>query len=1258
MKQIKNQTLNKINLIFLFIFLFAFSITAIAQKTIYKDSWGKAGFTITSEKNTAVQINYSINEFSFEDIIIEKESMKNIILPGHFLPNDEGAPNLPGSGRYITIPQGAVASVEIISSQTQIIKNVNIAPAQRIPFDTETGPLDYKKDNQIYSKNAFYPAKAIKLSTPTKIRGVDVVMLGITPFQYNPVSKELIVYKDLKVKVNFEGGNNQFGENRLRNRYWDPILNDAVLNYNSLPKIDYNTYSSNSREEGCEYLIVTPNNPEFQQWADSLKVFRTRQGISTNIVTLSEIGGNTPTILEDYFNNAFNTWDIPPATVLILGDYGSNTDNRIIAPIWNSYCASDNIFADVNNNKMPDIVFSRITARDANELEIMVSKIINYEKTPPTNPDFYNYPITALGWQTERWFQICSESVGGFWKNELGKNPVRINEVYEGNPLVDPWSTATNTSTVVNYFGPNGLGYIPASPSELDNWSGGTASMVSDAINNGAFMLQHRDHGYEQGWGEPAFHSNHIDNLTNTDLTFIMSINCLTGKYNYGNEVFSEKFHRYSYNGENSGALGVIAASEVSYSFVNDTYVWGFYDNLWPNFLPDYGTTPDSRGLLPSFGNAAAKYFLQQSNWPYNTGSKEVTYNLFHHHGGSFSVIYSEVPQSLTVVHNPVLLGGIDNFTVTADSGAFIALTINDEIIGTSEATGLPINISINPQNPGETMIVTITKTNYYRYTADVLVIPPDGAYCVVDSHTFTDDNGNGKLEYSESALFTLFIKNLGNSNASNVEVTLSTEDEYITITDGIENYGTILSQEIISIDDGFAIETASNIPNQHVVIFNVSATDGTDIWESSFIDIFHAPVLELSTFEIFDPNGNNNGRIDPGETVDIQITVVNSGAAEAYNVLGEFICEDDYITINTNNLLYGNIAESGSSVQSFNITADEDTPRGFLANFNLNITADENITASDSFSIIIGQFAALVLDLDPGTHSGPSIAEEIENLGFYTNYSTEFPQDDLEIYQSVFLSLGIFFSKHELTISEGQLLADYLNQGGNLYMESRETFDVDPQTAVHEMFNVSAVHGTWFQYSNIFGEAGTFTEGMNFEYDGTNSYNNNYLTADDNTFIILRSEEEDYGCGIAFDGGNYKTIAATHEFGALDDGNYPSTKMELMLNYLHFFGIESPYVNVDEISNKNFETRSYPNPFSKQTTIEIFLNEKSNVTLEIFNMNGQKVKTLANKNLNAGKHSFNWNCENDKNTKLPSGIYFYKIQAGNNHSINKLIVI
>ncbi len=396
-------------------------LSAFASDVKYNDSWGKAGYTVESQNSSKVFLNYSIMEFSLTDFQLNGESMQNLELPGHFLPNNEGAPNLPGSGRYIAIPQGAEATVNIISYRSETLNNVNLAPAFRIPWETETGPLEYNKDETIYSANKFYPEEPILLSKKDIIRGLDVVMLGVTPFHYNPVTRQLIVYRDLKIEVTFAGGNGQFGEDRLRSRWWDPMLSDMLLNYESLTKVNYNKNFQTTDETGCEYLIITPNNPEFQQWADSIRKFRTLQGILTNVVTLTQVGGNTATIIENYINNAYNTWDIVPAACLLLGDYGTNAANSITSPIWDSYCVSDNIYADVNNNDMPDIVFARMTAQNAAQLQVMVTKFLDYERTPPTSEYFYEHPVTALGWQTERWFQICTEVIGGFWREAREK---------------------------------------------------------------------------------------------------------------------------------------------------------------------------------------------------------------------------------------------------------------------------------------------------------------------------------------------------------------------------------------------------------------------------------------------------------------------------------------------------------------------------------------------------------------------------------------------------------------------------------------------------------------------------------------------------------------------------------------------------------------------------------------------------------------------------------------------------------------------
>jgi PKD repeat protein len=721
------------NLIYSLLVLISFLAATVspAQKITYQDPWSDAGFKLTTSSEKEVAVTFSIQDLLFEDVSVNGVPMKNISLPGSFLFNDEGYPNLPGNGRYIAIPQGATAILTVTGSRFETVQGLDIVPAPRIPKETETGPLQVEKNLQVYTKNAFYPARPVTLSEPSKIRGVDVVMLGITPFQYNPVTKELRIYRDLKVEISFQGGNGHFGEDRLRSRFWDPILEDALLNYSSLPVIDYDARLQNvSDVPGYEYLIITPNGSSFVQWADTIRRFRIQQGITTTVKTLAEVGGNTITAIESYINNAYNTWSPAPAAVLLLGDYGTDANSTVISPIWSSYCVSDNIYGDIDNNDLPEVSMARITANNASQLQVMITKFLNYERNPPTASSFYQHPITALGWQTERWFQICSEVTGGFWHYSQGKDPVRINEVYSGSPGT-VWSTATNTSTVVNYFGPFGQNYIPAQPNQMPCcWTGGNATQINNAINAGAFCLVHRDHGYELGWGEPAYSNSNISGLTNINnqLPFVFSINCLTGKYNYSSECFAEKFHRYTYNGQNSGALALIAASEVSYSFVNDAYLWGMMDNFWPNFMPTYGTFPASRGFMPCFGNSAGKYFLQQSSWPYNTGDKTVTYHLFHHHGDAFSVVYSEVPQNLTVNHASTIPAGSVSFQVTANTGSFIALSLGDQLLGTGLGTGSPVTITIpGTLAVGQTMHVTITLQNFFRYEANIPVVTNGG---------------------------------------------------------------------------------------------------------------------------------------------------------------------------------------------------------------------------------------------------------------------------------------------------------------------------------------------------------------------------------------------------------------------------------------------------------------------------------------------------------------------------------------------------
>ncbi|MBU2446679.1 MAG: T9SS type A sorting domain-containing protein [Bacteroidetes bacterium] len=80
---------------------------------------------------------------------------------------------------------------------------------------------------------------------------------------------------------------------------------------------------------------------------------------------------------------------------------------------------------------------------------------------------------------------------------------------------------------------------------------------------------------------------------------------------------------------------------------------------------------------------------------------------------------------------------------------------------------------------------------------------------------------------------------------------------------------------------------------------------------------------------------------------------------------------------------------------------------------------------------------------------------------------------------------------------------------------------------------------------------------------------------------------------------------------------------------------------------------QNYPNPFNPSTTIEFSLPIRKHVILKIFNILGEEVKEMINKELEAGKHQINWEAEN-----LPSGIYFYKLTTDNFNITKKMVLL
>ncbi|MBD3257594.1 T9SS type A sorting domain-containing protein [candidate division GN15 bacterium] len=88
------------------------------------------------------------------------------------------------------------------------------------------------------------------------------------------------------------------------------------------------------------------------------------------------------------------------------------------------------------------------------------------------------------------------------------------------------------------------------------------------------------------------------------------------------------------------------------------------------------------------------------------------------------------------------------------------------------------------------------------------------------------------------------------------------------------------------------------------------------------------------------------------------------------------------------------------------------------------------------------------------------------------------------------------------------------------------------------------------------------------------------------------------------------------------------------------------------------FLAQNYPNPFNSSTVIEVSLPERAEVKLELFNILGQRVRLLADGPLAAGSHQIEWDGAYAGGRSAPTGIYFYRLQAGDVSLVRKMLLL
>jgi hypothetical protein len=85
---------------------------------------------------------------------------------------------------------------------------------------------------------------------------------------------------------------------------------------------------------------------------------------------------------------------------------------------------------------------------------------------------------------------------------------------------------------------------------------------------------------------------------------------------------------------------------------------------------------------------------------------------------------------------------------------------------------------------------------------------------------------------------------------------------------------------------------------------------------------------------------------------------------------------------------------------------------------------------------------------------------------------------------------------------------------------------------------------------------------------------------------------------------------------------------------------------------------QNFPNPFGRSTTIGYTLARDGHIEITVFNVNGQRVKTLISEQRHAGRHSAIWHGLDEHGRRVSPGVYFYRMTLGGYRSVKKMLVL
>ncbi|MBR4337859.1 MAG: hypothetical protein IKP91_06450 [Bacteroidaceae bacterium] len=168
------------------------------------ESLNANGMRVLSSSESSLVLELEVGNYAKNAVSIEGKDYFSITARDAHSMLQKGNPDLPEYAYSVAIPPTAACNVRVVDTEYEDI-SLTVAPSKgSIPSLTDPSSVPYTF-SEVYEKDAFYPAKLASTDAPFLMRDVRGSVVRLHPFQYNPVTGILRVYKKMEVEVSFSG---------------------------------------------------------------------------------------------------------------------------------------------------------------------------------------------------------------------------------------------------------------------------------------------------------------------------------------------------------------------------------------------------------------------------------------------------------------------------------------------------------------------------------------------------------------------------------------------------------------------------------------------------------------------------------------------------------------------------------------------------------------------------------------------------------------------------------------------------------------------------------------------------------------------------------------------------------------------------------------------------------------------------------------------------------------------------------------------